>query len=255
MASVPTLIPRLFRNLGIAKSNGASILKTEVGHIIDFRSMRSLDNNLFLKENIDYVSFKINADYFTVNSLTSSYATFSNITSSIGKFTFLTGSNISGSQATFTRLTGSDTLTTFFTSSYAKITQITGSHQKMIDGTNAFIAGHGITVQNHFNGSVGISSSLSFTSVKTTTYTAVVGDVVLADITGGSFTVNLPDATIASNKNGEIIIKLNGAASANTLTVDGNSSQTIDGSITRTLTTDYASMWIKCDGANWWRLA
>jgi len=251
--SINGLIPRLFRSVGPTGTNTAETTITKQGQIIEFRRVKGL-GQIVIKELTDYISFDLLINPFTVTRLISSQITSSNITSSVGEFTYLSGTNVSGSQATFTQLTGSATLTTFFTSSYAKVTQITGSHQKLIDGTNAFVAGHGISIQNHFGGAVGISSSMIITPVKTSTYTAVVGDVILADISAGGFTINLPDATVASNKNGEIIIKIHDTASGNTLTIDGNGSQTIDGSTTKTLTTDYASMWLKCDGANWWKL-
>jgi hypothetical protein len=254
MASTPVLIPRLFRNLGVTKTNGATILKTEVGSIIDFRSIRSINNNLFLKEYPEYVSFQINTDYFTLNSLTASYATFNNITSSVGSFTHLTGSRILATFLTSSYQLGESANFTHLTASYARLTQITGSHQKLINGSNAFVAGPGIIIQNHFGGEVGISSSLAFTPVKTTSYTAVIGDVILVDLNAGSLTIDLPVAA-SSNKNSDIIIKLYGPSYGNTLTIDPNGAQTIDNQSVITLTTDYASVWLKSDGSNWWRLA
>jgi hypothetical protein len=84
---------------------------------------------------------------------------------------------------------------------------------------------------------------------KTTTYTALAGDVLLCDATGGAFTVTLPAAAGVS---GQSISVKKTDASANAITVDGNGSETIDGAATLALSTRYAAVTLWSDGSNWW---
>lgn len=81
-----------------------------------------------------------------------------------------------------------------------------------------------------------------------TTYTIGTGDdVVLCETTSAGFTVTLPPA--ADDKK-ELRIKNIGT---NTLTIDGNSSETIDGNLTIGLTADEAVRLVS-DGTEWWIL-
>lgn len=82
----------------------------------------------------------------------------------------------------------------------------------------------------------------------TTTYTVTAGDyTVLGDTTGGGFTITLPPAS--PNKGRIFIIKK--TVAANTLTIDGDGSETIDGLATQALTTQYDSITVHSDGSNW----
>ena len=85
------------------------------------------------------------------------------------------------------------------------------------------------------------------TASKTTTYTAVPGDVIPCDATGGAFTVNLP---AASGVVQSISIKKTDA-SVNAVTIDGNASETIDGATTRLLSTQYEAVTLWSNGTNW----
>lgn len=83
---------------------------------------------------------------------------------------------------------------------------------------------------------------------KTTTYTADAQDhTITCDATGGTFTVTLPAA--ASHTGRIYVIKKTTAA--NTVTIDANASETIDGATTVDLTTQYSGKVIQCDGTNW----
>lgn len=82
---------------------------------------------------------------------------------------------------------------------------------------------------------------------KTTTYTAVDGDYVLADATSAAFTVTLPTPTAGRR----IGIKKTDS-SANAVTV-ASTSGNIDGSATRTLTVQYQAQVYIADGTNWQR--
>jgi hypothetical protein len=80
---------------------------------------------------------------------------------------------------------------------------------------------------------------------KTGAYTATNDDYVI-DCTSGTFTVTLP---ASSGRTGRILIIKN--SGAGTITVDGNASETIDGAATYSLSVQYATVQIMCDGTNW----
>ncbi len=83
---------------------------------------------------------------------------------------------------------------------------------------------------------------------KNSVYTAVNGDVILADATTAGFTIDLPVASL--NQNGRIdVIKTD--VTANVVTIDGDTTETINGSLTQTLTAQYDSFTLVCDGFNW----
>lgn len=85
---------------------------------------------------------------------------------------------------------------------------------------------------------------------ETTTYTATLNDeVILCDTSGGAFTLTLPAASGNSGKIYEI--KYTDSGFANALTIDGDGSETIDGSTTTTLNTQNETIKIICDGSNW----
>ena len=83
---------------------------------------------------------------------------------------------------------------------------------------------------------------------KTSAYTAALDHVILCDASGAAFTVTLP---AASGISGRVYHIKKTDSSNNAVTVDGNSSETIDGGTTATLTVQYESIMIVCDGAAW----
>lgn len=87
------------------------------------------------------------------------------------------------------------------------------------------------------------------TTAKTAIYTTT-GDetTVLCDATAGAFTVTLPAAASFSGKH--YYIKKTDS-SANVVTVDGNSTETIDGALTYPLISRYSAIKIISDGSNW----
>lgn len=86
------------------------------------------------------------------------------------------------------------------------------------------------------------------TSVSTD-YTATTDDeVLLVDGSGASLTIRLFDATASS---GDKILIKKIDSSTNSITIDGSSSQTIDGDTTTTLNTQYESLNLLSDGSNW----
>lgn len=84
---------------------------------------------------------------------------------------------------------------------------------------------------------------------KTTTYTILNTDgLVLADATAGAFTVTLPTA---SGISGRIITVMKTDSSVNIVTIDGNASETINGSLTELLGSQYDSIRLVSNGTNW----
>lgn len=86
------------------------------------------------------------------------------------------------------------------------------------------------------------------TDTKTAAYSAKIGELVLCNPTGGGFTVTLPTAV---SNNGLFVVVKNNSASTNTITVDGEGSETIDGSANATITTARGRMWVVSNGAGW----
>ena len=94
-----------------------------------------------------------------------------------------------------------------------------------------------------------ILDNLKTISGSDTPYTALVTDrTILCDASGKALTVNLP---AAANVNKQVFNIKKTDATANTITVDGNSTETIDGATTYVITTQYESITIQCDGSNW----
>jgi hypothetical protein len=85
---------------------------------------------------------------------------------------------------------------------------------------------------------------------KTAGYTAVAGTdkVILCDATSASFTITLP--AVSGNTGISFIIKKTDST-ANTVTIDGSGSETIDGALTQIISTQYQSFTIVCNGTSW----
>lgn len=71
---------------------------------------------------------------------------------------------------------------------------------------------------------------------------------VRVDTAGGAVTVTLPTATTCT---GRVYVIKRISAGVNNVTINTTSSQTIDGSTTRTLITQYASITVISNGTNW----
>lgn len=94
-----------------------------------------------------------------------------------------------------------------------------------------------------------IRETYKITTITSSTYTAGNEFVILCndDVAGGAITVNLPTAIGISGK----MYHIKKLGTTGNITVDGNGSQTIDGATTAVLTTQYESIQIVSDGANW----
>ena len=87
---------------------------------------------------------------------------------------------------------------------------------------------------------------------KTTTYTATNEDDVILCATASGWTLTLP--AVAGSK-GKIFKIVKTSLDANALTIDGASSETIDGDLTTTLDSQYQSITIMSDGVAWFTIA
>lgn len=87
---------------------------------------------------------------------------------------------------------------------------------------------------------------------KTAAYTIVAANaraLILADVSGGAFTITLPlGSTVFA---GFAVIVVKSDSSANAVTVDGNGSEKINGVSTRSLTVRYQTEKYMWDGAEW----
>lgn len=98
-------------------------------------------------------------------------------------------------------------------------------------------------------GALPSGGSLLAQSTKTANYTALSTDYfIFGDATAGSITINLPTAVGIAGKV-YVIKKID--SSANTVTIDANSTQTLDGALTIVIGTQYASFSIVSNGSNW----
>ena len=94
------------------------------------------------------------------------------------------------------------------------------------------------------------SSVLSSYLAVTTTYQALTSDsVILCDASGGAFTVTLSNVTVSSGKT--YIIKKTDSSS-NAVTIDGFSTDVIDGALTMTISTQWVSISVFCNGSAWY---
>jgi len=90
-------------------------------------------------------------------------------------------------------------------------------------------------------------------TTKSAAYTATANDeTILANVSAGAFAITLPTAVGAT---GKIYIVKKIDSSANSVTVNTTSSQTIDGATSRLLTNQYDAIQVQGDGANWFIIA
>ena len=101
----------------------------------------------------------------------------------------------------------------------------------------------------------GINNSLSAisepTSSKSSSYTVTMADhkkTILVNAAGGSVTITLPAS--ATVKNGFIVTIKKIDSSSNSVIIDGNSSETIDGALTKTINEQFGSFTVIADGTN-----
>ena len=100
----------------------------------------------------------------------------------------------------------------------------------------------------------GLATEQLWTTVtKTANYTVTESDrdkLILVDATSGAVTITLLAAATAGNGFRVAIKKID--SSGNAVTIDGNLSETIDGATTSTISTQYDSENLICNGSNWY---
>ncbi|MEP6677152.1 MAG: hypothetical protein ABJA78_18470 [Ferruginibacter sp.] len=118
-----------------------------------------------------------------------------------------------------------------------------------IDGTGK--VGIGTTSPNStFQVSGSVTMSIT---TKTASYTATSTDhTIICNNTAGAITITLPAASTVTGRI-YVIKKISGIS--NNVIIDGNVSETIDGALTRTLSVQYDTVLIQCDGSNWFVLS
>jgi hypothetical protein len=91
----------------------------------------------------------------------------------------------------------------------------------------------------------------TFKTLTTTQEVRVGGTIYLVDTTSGSVVVTLP---LAKDANGEYFV-FKKVVAANTMTIDGAGSETIDGATTQAFTTQWSVVTIASNGTEWYVVA
>ncbi len=94
------------------------------------------------------------------------------------------------------------------------------------------------------------STAVVAVSAATTVSTGDDGALYAADATSGGFLITLPAAADAGNGFEWSAIKVD--STTNTVTVDANGSETINGELDYTLSQQWATVTLRCDGAEWY---
>lgn len=94
----------------------------------------------------------------------------------------------------------------------------------------------------------GHDTAMRPTATKTAAYTAVMGDLVICDTSGGAITIALPD--VSDGQRGVVAVRL--AAGTAVVTVDPYSSQTIDGAATGQVAVPGETREYVADGSGHW---
>lgn len=102
--------------------------------------------------------------------------------------------------------------------------------------------------------SAGATPTWTVTSLKTTNYTAAVGEVVRVNATGSAITITLP---VASGNSGKVVHVKSatgtaGAALENNITITGSAGDTIDGSSSFTIDINRENITFVSDGTSEW---
>ena len=97
----------------------------------------------------------------------------------------------------------------------------------------------------------GWTSLSQTTATGPTTSNPSVNNLVFCDVASGSVTVNLPSGHVAGDA---MIVKIITTA-ANSVTIDPNGSETVDGASTLVLSNDYEWAWLISNGTNWFQIS
>jgi hypothetical protein len=107
-----------------------------------------------------------------------------------------------------------------------------------------------LKVSGDLTGNYDSQTVVRTTVAKTATYTATTADrVIIFDTTSGAMTCNLHAASTMTNM--ALIIKKLGGSTANPLTIDANSTETIDGALTEVISVAGGFRELISDGTKW----
>jgi hypothetical protein len=98
---------------------------------------------------------------------------------------------------------------------------------------------------------VTVSGNVDISSVATVTTSSSAGDytVLLVNATSGQITISLPLASTVTNK----IYKIKKIdSSVNTVVIDANASETIDGDLTKEIAFQNTALQLVCNGISWY---
>jgi hypothetical protein len=116
-------------------------------------------------------------------------------------------------------------------------------------GNNSTVIGNSSTTKAKIFGTLQTQGNKLAIAAKTGAYAILTSDqIVTGDATFAAFTITLPTAV---SKDGQTFTIKKIDASGNAVTVGTTSSQTIDGSTTYSLPTQYKYVTVVSDGANW----
>ena len=94
----------------------------------------------------------------------------------------------------------------------------------------------------------GATAKLTLRTITTTDTAAVTDDLIICDTAAGSYTLTLPTAVGIS---GKIYRIMKSTSDANILTIDGATTETINGTLTKKLSYIYDEIMIISNNANW----
>jgi len=103
-----------------------------------------------------------------------------------------------------------------------------------------------ISIKTKIDTLSGVTSTIT---VSSSAHTAADDAVILADddTAAGNITVTLPLAADAEDS----VYYIKKLGSTGNIIIDGTSAETIDGSLTATITQKYQALTVVCDGSNW----
>ncbi len=142
------------------------------------------------------------------------------------------------------------TLTTSDASSGFKVQSSEGTTLFKISGDGALTLATSISA-SYLSTAARHTQSLE-SAAKTANYTMTSEDgVILVDSSSGAFTVTLPTAVGSAGRTYSVVMSGDG----NTVTIDGNAAETIDGSLTTSLSAKGTALTVVSDGSNWHSLS
>lgn len=134
----------------------------------------------------------------------------------------------------------------------AELVAAGGAKSQLLNDTKVYVTANSInkTLDDAIiDGDIGGGGGNLSVASKTANYTLTTGDdVILANSSGGAFTLTLPTAV---GNSGKVFYLKKTDSSFNAVTIDGNGTETIDGSTTKTIATQHEQWTIVSDGSNW----